>query len=126
MELFYVELYINGTFTDHTNWNERTEFGDVTAYNDSGAYALRFDNGAVVKISVSFDFELMTVSMVMDPDSEGKVMGLFGEFSVSKSFKPATLLLHIVLYLPKPEQRIVATNRLWMAIRYMLAPLLRQ
>ena len=86
MELFYAELYINGTFTDHKNWDERTEFGDVTAYNDSGAYALRFDNGAVVKISVSFDFELMTVSMVMDPDSEGQVMGLFGKYSVLKFF----------------------------------------
>ena len=79
-----------------------------------------------MKISVSFEFELMTVSMVMDPDSEGKVMGLFGEFSVSKSFKPATLLLHILSCLPKPDQRIVATNRLRMAIRYMLVPLLRQ
>ena len=66
------------TFTEF-NWTEYTDFGGVGAYNDSGAYALRFSNGMIVKISVSFEYELMTVSFAMAPDSEGQVTGLFGK-----------------------------------------------
>ena len=72
------ELFINGKITTN-DWNNVATYGDVTVYNDSGAYALAFENEVVVKISASFKFELLTFSLILPPELEGNVAGLMGK-----------------------------------------------
>ena len=76
---FVSELYINEVLTDN-DWNVLTRYGDVNVFNDSGPYTFSFENDVVVKITVNFEFKLMTFSIIMSPDLSGNVTGLFGEF----------------------------------------------
>ena len=75
-----IEFYVNQSLKAENNWNNVTTYGDVTVYNDSGAYSLAFENEVVVKISASFEFKLMTFTVVMSPDLSGNVNGLLGKF----------------------------------------------
>ena len=77
--IILLELYINGTLTE-TDWNNSTVYGDVTTFNDSGAYVLTFDNDVVVKISASFEFKLMTFTLTLPSELQGNVTGLLGKF----------------------------------------------
>ncbi|XP_067950366.1 uncharacterized protein [Watersipora subatra] len=79
-----VEFYVDDSLTSN-DWSVLNNYGDVKVFNDSGAYALSFSNGVVVKITANFEFELMTVNIVMAPSLEGNIEGLMGNFNGDSS-----------------------------------------
>ena len=64
------------------NWSNPTTFGNALVQANGTSYSMSFDNNAIVKIEADFANEFMTVNVIMDPDLEGEVVGLMGEFTI--------------------------------------------
>ena len=72
---------MNGSLTLN-DWTNIESYGDVRVFNDSGPYTLAFSNNVVVKVTASFDLQLMTVTIVMEPNMGGKIEGLLGKITI--------------------------------------------